>query len=312
MSAPQYVAQPQSRAQILPDVEEDQGEDIQIENESTTNDTAPVDSTVDELNTESQSNAQETPSNTDDDELPPALRGKSSKDLAKMYLEAQKVIGRQGAEVSEVRKLADSLIRKQLADQHRAAAGKTEPAKPAASSEDMDTEFFKKPSEAIAKAVSEHPDIKSLREAAAQAVARERAAAAKAAVNEFKTQYPDAGEILADESFREWVGVSKVRQALFKRAHQAFDLDAANEIFGTWKALQKAKTPAAPAAKPRVDKKAVSAAAVPTGNAGNPGEKSGKKIYRRVDIMRLMENDPDRYEALAPEIQKAYEEGRVR
>jgi hypothetical protein len=50
----------------------------------------------------------------------------------------------------------------------------------------------------------------------------------------------------------------------------------------------------------------VPSGAAPTGNTG------AKKTYRRADILALMENDPERYEALSHEIQKAYEEGRVR
>jgi hypothetical protein len=42
------------------------------------------------------------------------------------------------------------------------------------------------------------------------------------------------------------------------------------------------------------------------------GEASTKKIYRRADVLELMENHPERYEMLAPEIELAYAEGRVR
>jgi len=41
-------------------------------------------------------------------------------------------------------------------------------------------------------------------------------------------------------------------------------------------------------------------------------ESTGKKIYRRADIISLKVNNPKRYEALQPEIMQAYAEGRVR
>ena len=39
---------------------------------------------------------------------------------------------------------------------------------------------------------------------------------------------------------------------------------------------------------------------------------ASQKIYRRADVLRLMEEQPERYEAMADEITLAYKEGRVR
>jgi hypothetical protein len=50
------------------------------------------------------------------------------------------------------------------------------------------------------------------------------------------------------------------------------------------------------------------AAAVDTGGTGE----SGKKIYRRADLIRLKMTDPNRYDALSDEIMAAYQEGRVK
>ena len=49
-----------------------------------------------------------------------------------------------------------------------------------------------------------------------------------------------------------------------------------------------------------------------TGNARGSAEGSRKKVYRRADIIKLMKNDPDRYQALSEEIMAAYAEGRVK
>ena len=49
-----------------------------------------------------------------------------------------------------------------------------------------------------------------------------------------------------------------------------------------------------------------------TGNARGTGEKTRKKVYRRADIIKLMQSDPDRYMALQPEIMEAYADGRVK
>jgi hypothetical protein len=49
-----------------------------------------------------------------------------------------------------------------------------------------------------------------------------------------------------------------------------------------------------------------------TGNARGSSEKPSRKIYRRADIIKLMQTDPDRYQQMAPEIRQAYAEGRVK
>jgi hypothetical protein len=55
-------------------------------------------------------------------------------------------------------------------------------------------------------------------------------------------------------------------------------------------------------------KQNLKAATVDTGGTGE----SSKRVYRRADLIRLRMSDPDRYEALEPEIRQAYADGRVR
>ena len=49
-----------------------------------------------------------------------------------------------------------------------------------------------------------------------------------------------------------------------------------------------------------------------TGNTKGSAEAPSRKIYRRADIIKLMQTDPDRYMALAEEIRRAYSENSVR
>jgi hypothetical protein len=49
-----------------------------------------------------------------------------------------------------------------------------------------------------------------------------------------------------------------------------------------------------------------------TGVAKGSSEPSKGKIYRRADIINLMMNNPDRYQALQSEIMAAYAAGRVK
>ncbi|HET8797705.1 MAG TPA: hypothetical protein VFO89_08460, partial [Thermoanaerobaculia bacterium] len=102
----------------------------------------------------------------EEDELPPELKGKSPKELAKMYREAQSLIGRQGSELGELRRRADHAIQTSLAALAKAREGA--PAAPAAASAAADkmdeAEFFRAPQEAIAKAIESSPIIKQIRE----------------------------------------------------------------------------------------------------------------------------------------------------
>lgn len=286
----------QSNAQVLPD-EDENGSIENLEAETTIEETpAPAD--------ESQPVVE--------DDLPEPLRGKSPKELAAMYIDAQKMIGRHASELGELRKMTDTLVKKEL--ERRAPAAKAdEPAK----TETDPVDYFADPEKAISSVVERHPLVKKLLEENAKLGGTIAQNVQERATARFNELHPDAGEILTNEKFRKWVSESKIRQQLLLQAHTKYDVEAGNELLSTWKALN---PPPAPAPEPTGKSKkdaAASAAAVPTGGNASPtgGGKNGGaggKIYRRADIMRLMEDDPDRYEAMSDEIQKAYAEGRVR
>ena len=52
--------------------------------------------------------------------------------------------------------------------------------------------------------------------------------------------------------------------------------------------------------------------AASTGSTSGSSEAPSRKIYRRADIIKLMQTDPDRYMQMAEEIRSAYSEGRVK
>lgn len=276
--------------------------------------------------------AQPTPAATpnEDDELPEALRGKSPKEIARLYRDAQQHIGRQASEMGELRKAADLALRTTatLAARQAAPAPAAAPAAPAAPATPDEVEFFKTPAEAVAKMIANHPAIKRIEETLGNTAKNQAVERATRATERFNSAHPDAATILQDPEFRQWVGASRVRSALLNRAHHQFDFDAGDEVFGTWKALKGIGRPgaAAPAAPAQADvsaaartlaaqKKRAAAlndAATPTGGNGTASNKGAVKIYRRTDVIRLMETNPDRYLELAPEIELAYKEGRVR
>jgi hypothetical protein len=259
---------------------------------------------------------------------------KAAAQLAKMYREAQALIGRQGSELGEFRKKADLLIQASLANMQRnQPAKKTEPvADPVAAMDE--SEIFAKPKDAIAKMIENHPAIQGIRKQLGQAAASQASMRAQAASERFMQAHPDAADVISDPEFRQWVAASPVRKQLFLAAHTKFDFNAGDEIFSTWKALKgvgkrsstegttdgaqddksavsaAASTLAKQAAAKRAA--AAAAAAAPTGGASAGKSGGAKKIYRRADVLRLMEEQPDRYEMMADELTLAYKEGRVR
>lgn len=271
-----------------------------------------------------------------DEEIPEELRGKTPAQLAKMYREAHATIGRQGTELGELRRKADLFIQASLAQAMRKPQPEAKP-KEEAPKPLEDVDFFAKPTEAIARAIADNPIIKEIRESLGKSAADRAEAQALAATERFNATHPDAPEIMKDPEFRQWVGASPIRRQLLTRAHQRYDFAAGDEVFSTWKALRGTKTAKttdgegegatqpteaevkaaastlarAKSAKAQTEA-AAKAAAAPTGGASAGKQQGSKKIYRRADVMRLMEEDPDRYQELAPELDAAYREGRVR
>ncbi len=224
-------------------------------------------------------------------ELPDKYQNKSVSELAQMHQEAEKLLGRQSSEVGELRKVVDSYIQTQLT-----------PEQTAPKQEDEEIDFFTDPNEAVNRMIQNHPKIKE-----AEAVTSQyRQSNAMATL---KGKHPEMEAILQDTKFAEWIQASPTRTRLFVEADQQYNTDAADELFSNWKERQNIVQQTA-----QVEQQArkQSAKAASTGNARGSGESSPKKIYRRADIINLMQKDPDRYAQLAPEILQAYAEKRVR
>ena len=246
--------------------------------------------TLDEQQSQEEDSSQEQPSE-DEDDIPEKYKGKSVKEIVRMHQEAEKAMGKQGSEVGELRRIVDSYIQAQSVTQQQQAPNVEE-----------EVDFFSDPDKAIERAIAKHPKVRQAEELA-QSMQKAEASA------RLKSAHPDFGEILQDPSFAEWISKSQVRQELFARADARYDFNAADELLTTWKERQNIVRQAADAEK--IGRKhAVKAAA--TGSTKGSGETASKKIYRRQDIIELMQRDPDRYQALSGEIMQAYAENRVR
>ena len=226
----------------------------------------------------------------EEDNLPDKYKGKDIKDIVRMHQEAEKLLGKQSSEVGELRKIVDDFVKSQIA-----ASSPQE-------QQDEEVDFFNDPDKAIANAIANHPSVKQAEEASM--VMKQQAILGK-----LQADHPDFIDIIQNDSFKEWVGGSKVRTELYERADKQFDYDSANELLTLWKERQSivAETEEMQKADRKRQVKAAS-----TGNARGSGERPSRKIYRRADIIKLMQTDPNRYAELAEEIRNAYAEGRVK
>ena len=249
------------------------------------------DLTEDSVEQEASAEPQEAEESPD---LPDKYQGKSAADIARMHQELEKRLGQQSAEVGELRKAFDDMVRSKVT---------ASPTPTPEVDEVDDVDFFADPKSAVARAIANHPTLKQAESLAAEMHRTQSTAKLKAA-------HPDMKEILGDSSFREWVQGSAFRQNLFAQADQNYDYDAANELLTLYKdtrGLVKQQAAVEKVAQKNELKKAS------TGSSrSNPDGQKSRKIYRRRDIIELMNKDPKRYEALQPEIMKAYQEGRVK
>jgi hypothetical protein len=225
------------------------------------------------------------------EDIPDKYQGKDIQDIVRMHQEAEKLLGKQSSEVGELRKIVDDFVKTQIAT-----------SSPQQQDEEDEIDFFSDPDKAVARAIAKHPSVK-------QAEATTIAMKQQAALNKLQSDHPDYGQVVQDPNFQEWVMGSQVRQELYQRADQQFDYASASELLNTWKERQNLVQETA--GMQEADRKRQLKAAS-TGNARGSGERPSRKIYRRADIIKLMQNDPKRYQALSDEIMQAYQEGRVK
>lgn len=224
-----------------------------------------------------------------EDELPDKYKGKSVADLVQMHQEAEKLIGRQSGEVGELRNVIDQFIKQPQAQPTPAQA------------DDDDVNWFDDPDKAVAAAINKHPAIQQAQQSAIEMKRN-------AAIAHLQARHPDLPTVLGDPEFMEWVKKSPVRVRLYEAADKQFDADSADELVSTWK---ERKQLVAQTLKSEEGARKQDVQKASTGATTGSGETS-RKVYRRSDIIKLMQTDPQRYQQLQPEIMAAYAEGRVR
>jgi hypothetical protein len=136
-----------------------------------------------------------------------------------------------------------------------------------------DDDFLTDPANAVGKAVKSDPVVQQLQE---QLVASQR----ENAMTQFTNKHP------------------------YQKAN-SFDFAAADELFSIYGDINKATETVNDTKREEALKKA-------TSEKGSSGGGKSKKVYRRADLIRLRNEDPNKYEAMESEIMAAYAEGRIK
>jgi hypothetical protein len=226
------------------------------------------------------------------EDVPEKYRNKTAAELVKMHQEAESLSGRQSNEVGELRRVVDDFITQQTElSQDTQDNG-----------EEID--YFTDPEKAISKAIENHPYVKE-----AQKASKEMSITSTR--SKLLEKHPKMGEYFQDSKFAEWVQASASRTNRLRDANENFNYEAADDIFTQWEERTEliSQTMAYETDSRKASSKAAATGSTRTSSAGSTG---GGKIYRRMDIIKLMKDDPNRYEKLSPEIRKAYAEGRVK
>lgn len=227
---------------------------------------------------------------SEDDDIPEKYKGKSVKELARMHQEVEKLVGRQSSEVGDLRKSVDELLKVKLSEDANSPNKQKEP----------ELDFYEDPKGSVSKAVENSDTIIQMKEMLAKQQQQ-------VVLKQIADKHPDYEEIIKNENFVDWIKSSAVRTELFQRADK-YDYNAADELLSNWKEIKGVveKTESLNEKDRKLQVKAAS-----TGGKGS-GEPMSRKIYRRSEIVNLMINDPQRYQANVDLFDKAYAEGRVK
>ena len=226
-----------------------------------------------------------------DDELPEEFKGKSAAEIARIAQHARREMGRQANELGEVRRLSDEIIKSQL---YRKPAPDSQP----------EVDLFENPQEYVRKMVDNNPKVLQAEQYALQAHRTQTQ-------QQLIQKHPDFADVLKDQEFGKWIQSSKIRQQLYQAA-EGYDIDAADELLSTFKQLKGAKQARQAVTLSENEKTArthsLNAASVDSGGTGE----SSKKVFRRTDLLKMMQFDRAKYESMQDEISEAYRTGRVK
>jgi len=231
-------------------------------------------------------------------EVPDKFSGKSVEDIVKSYQNLEQELGRKSQEIGELRNLSDSFLKAEISRNGPQTSQQTENSAPEA-----EDDFFDDPSKSVNSLIEKHPKFQEFQ----QFQAKQQQESSQ---GQLEQAHPDYIDIVKDSKFQDWVKASTFRTDLFEEADK-YNYGAADELLTHWKERSMIdKTAEVKQEQADTRKKALKTGK--TESRSSSESTAGKKVYRRADLIRLKQTDPNRYADLADDIYEAYAEGRVK
>lgn len=239
---------------------------------------------------------------TVEDEVPEKFKGKSVKEIVESYKNLESQLGRMANDLGQQRVLTDRLLNLKRESDLSANGGTPRKAE---IPQIKATDLADNPSEAINKVVEARLAAREQETATQSAELARQAAAARLIAD-----HPDYQQYVNNSEFMNWVQGSALRRSAAQRAQQG-DFDEGNALLTEFKEHKKGVSKQ----NEETNLEGARKASLESGSRGNAetGAKGGK-TYKRVDLIKLRMEDPDRYysDEFQSVIMKAYSEGRVK
>ena len=223
-----------------------------------------------------------------DEGIPDKFKGKTKADIAKAYTELESFSGRRNSEYGELKRMNEELL--QLRTEKQA-----EP-EPIAVDDLLDD-----PSKTINSVVDKNERLARIeRKLQQEELGRNKVA--------FEGKHPDWQDTMNNPDFASWVNATPTRQKMYEAADKQYNYEVGDELFTLWEDLRKVNATEAQQNRTNRIQGDLKDASTETGL----GATRGKKQYKRADLINLRIYQPEKYEAMEPEIRQAYAEGRVK
>ena len=237
--------------------------------------------------------------------LPKKLEGKTPEQIADMYQNLERELGRQANEIGVYRDLVGTLSEVKRKSDLASVEAKD------MTEEVTSDDLFTDPKTAIERVVrgALEKELRPLKQTQAN-TAHQRE------LERLVTDYPDIEQVGADPQFLEFVQRSEYRVQDAQRWLQTQDVAAARRLLSDWQEIAAVKSAAKPAAssEPVTEKPArgnvAAARRAATESGGNASV--GTKSITKAQVMKVLQTDPDRYysDAFQSELHAAIKEGR--
>ena len=231
-------------------------------------------------------------------EVPDKFSGKSVEDIVKSYQNLEQELGRKSQEIGELRNLSDSFLKAEISRNEPQTSQQTENSAP--ETEDCVCED---PSKSVNSLIENHAKFQEFQ----NFQARQQQESSK---GQLEQAHPDYIDIVKDSNFQDWVKASTFRTDLFEEADK-YNYGAADELLTHWKERSMIDR-TAEVKQEQADTRKKALKSSKTESRSSSESTAGKKTYRRTDLIKLKQSDPNRYADLADEIYEAYAEGRVK